>query len=329
MNFYADSSYIHAKIYALHSLLLTRKDYYEMARSGNFNAVAAGLNAGNIKNDYTELKESLFDSQIKLVVSLAEASVSYSRVFILFLRYFEMLNLKTLYAKAFGRMPSPMVWYNTGEFAVLDREMLSENTDVAALFKYTTNTWMRDILTVDSAGTFEEVEFLIDRAALRLAAEFPNSMSFSRGADSMKIVSGLAAYFRLAWSWRLQHIYAWDEGSTMRYIESNVYIPRAFGFAMRSSVEEWERFLLMQVKNNYVDVVAGGGAGILSAEKVMERVLLRDFSRTFHENFHSINTVICYLALLYRQIRNLFTIIDGLRFGLEPDMIMDDIICEG
>ncbi len=328
MNFYADSSYIHAKIYALHSLLLARKDYFEMAKSGNFNAVAAGVNTGNIKNDHARIKESLFESQIKLVVSLAEASVSYNKVFVLFLRYFEMLNLKTLYANAFGRVPSPMLWYDTGSFAVLDRGMLSENTDVAALLKYTRNTWMRDILTVDSAGSFEEVEFLIDRAALRLASEFPVSMSFSRGADSMKIVSGMAAYFRLAWSWRLQHIYSWDEGSTIKYIESNIHIPRIFGFGIRSSVEEWERFLVTQVRNNYVDVFSGG-AGILSAEKIMERALLRDFSRTFHENFHSINTVICYLALLYRQIRNLFTIIDGLRFGLEPDTIMNDIICEG
>lgn len=326
MNLYADSSYIHAKIYALHSLLLARKDYYEMARNGNFNPVAAGLNAGNIKTDYSSIKESLFENQIRLVISLAEASVSYQKVFLLFLRYFEILNLKQLYAKAFGREPTPSIWYNTGEFAVLDRGMLTENTGVAAILKYTQNTWMRDILTSESAGTFEEVEFSIDRAALSLAAEFPNSMNFARGGDSLKIISGLAAYFRLAWSWRLQNVYSWDEASIRKYIESSIVIP-SYGFGIRSSVEEWEKFLLRQVRNSYVDIVSG--AGVISAEKIMERTLLRDFSRTFHENFHSINTVICYLALLYRQIRNLFAIVDGLRFGLDPDMIMQNVICEG
>lgn len=326
MNFYADSNYIHAKIYALHSLLLARKDYYEMARNGNFNPVAAGLNTGNIKTSYTSIKEALFENQIRLVISLAGASVSYHKVFVLFLRYFEILNLKQLYAKAFGRNPAPSIWYNTGEFAVLDRGMLSDNTDVAAILKYSQNTWMRDILTSESAGTFEEVEFSIDRAALSLAAEFPNSMSFSRGGDSVKIISGLAAYFRLAWSWRLQHVYSWDEASIRRYIESNIFIP-SYGFGIRSSVEEWEKFLVRQVQNSYVDILTGGGA--ISAEKIMERALLRDFSRTFHENFHSVNTVTCYLALLYRQIRNLFAIADGLRFGLDPDMIMESVICEG
>ncbi len=79
--------------------------------------------------------------------------------------------------------------------------------------------------------------------------------------------------------------------------------------------------------DNYVDILTG--AGVVFAERIMERTLLRDFSRTFHENFHSINTVTCYLALLYRQIRNLFAVTDGLRFGLDPEMIMDNVICEG
>ena len=140
MNFYADSSYIHAKIYALHSLLLSRKDYYEMARSGNFNPVVNGLNAGNIKNEYTSIKERLFESQIQLVISLAEASESYHKIFVLFLRYFEILNLKQLYARAFRRIPVPSIWYNTGEYAVLDRGMLTDNMDVAAILKYSQNT---------------------------------------------------------------------------------------------------------------------------------------------------------------------------------------------
>jgi len=84
-----------------------------------------------------------------------------------------------------------------------------------------------------------------------------------------------------------------------------------------------------QVQNNYADILTGGGAGVVSAERIMECALLREFSRTFHENFHSVNTVVCYLALLYRQIRNLFSIADGLRFGLDPERIMENVICEG
>lgn len=135
MNYYADSNYIHAKIYALHSLLLDRKDYYEMLKSGNFNSVAAGLKSVNIKYDYIVIKESLFESQIKLVISLAEASASYSKLFLYFLRYFELLNLKLLYAKAFRRSPVSFIWYNTGDFAVLDREMIDPDISIRRLLK--------------------------------------------------------------------------------------------------------------------------------------------------------------------------------------------------
>lgn len=327
MNFYADSNYIHAKIYALHSELLSRRDYYDMAKSGKF-PVNTGVTAGNFKDDYQSIKENLFESQINLVISMTKASPSYSRVFIFFLRYFEILNLKLLYAKAFRRNPVPFIWYNTGEFAVLDREMLSDNIDVAALLKYSRNTWLGGIVTVESAGSYEEVEFSLDRAAFRLAAELSDSLSFAPCADSGRIVAGLAAYFRLTWSWRLQQVYDWDDASIRNYIDSNIPVHNA-GRVIRSSVEEWEKLLMGQVQNNYADILTGGGAGVISAERIMERALLREFSRTFHENFHSVNTVICYLALLYRQIRNLFSIADGLRFGLDPEIIMENVICEG
>lgn len=328
MNFYADSNYIHAKICALHGLLLAGRDYYDIAKNGNFQSLVPGLDTGNIKNDYTLIKERIFDSQVSMVISLAEASASSRRIFILFLRYFETLNLKLLCAKAFGREPSPFLWYNIGDLAVLDRGMLTDNTDMAAILKYTGNTWMRNILTTDSAGSFEEVEFLIDRAALRIAAEFPYSMKFSRRNDSMKIVSGLAAYFRLSWSRRLEYIYAWDPERIMDYIESNMVLPE-YGRAMRVCIDEWEKRLMKQLGDDSGGIMPGGDSGLITAEKIMERTLLRDFSRMFHENFHSINTLACYLVLLYCQIRNLFSIVDGLRFGLAPDMIMENVICEG
>ncbi|HNX25325.1 MAG TPA: V-type ATPase subunit [Spirochaetota bacterium] len=327
MNFYADSNYIHAKIYALHSMLLTRMDYYDMAKSGNFSAASAGVTAWNTKDDCLSIKENLFESQIGHVISLAKSSPLYGRVFTSFLRYFEILNLKLLYAKAFRRFAAPGIWYNTGEFAVLDRGMLSDNTDVAALLKYTQNTWMRGILTAETASVYEEVEFSIERAAFILAAELSSSLSFSRETDSGRIISGLAAYFRLKWSLRLQQIYSWDETCIRSYIDSNIPVPGS-GRIIRSSVEEWERLLMGQVRNNYADLLSGGGTEVISPERIMERALLREFTITFHENFNSINTVICYLVLLYRQIRNLFSIADGLRSGLDPDRIMENVICE-
>lgn len=327
MNFYADSNYIHARICALHSLLLARKDYYNIAESGHFQNFMPDLNSFNIKNDYIEIKERIFNTQIKMIISLAEASVSCSSIFILFLRYFETQNLKLIFAKAFSKKPSSAIWYDIGDFATLDRGMIADNTDVASVLKYTRNTWMKDILTVESAGSFDTVEFLIDRASLRIAAEFPYSINFSHRTDTLKIVSGLAACFHLSWSWRLQQIYSWDSGSIKSYIESNIVLPESVR-TLQPSIDEWKLILMKQILGNHAVAMAPWETGITAAEKIMERVLLRDFSRIFNENFHTVNTVSCYLALLYRQIRNLFAIVDGLRYSLSPDIIMENIICE-
>jgi len=116
MNCYADTGYIHAKIHALHSMLLVKKDYYEMARSGSLGSLTAGMDPGNIKEDYIKIKERIFQNQINLIIALAESSESYRKVFILFLRFFELLNLKLLYARSFGRNPVPCQWYDIGVF---------------------------------------------------------------------------------------------------------------------------------------------------------------------------------------------------------------------
>ncbi|MFH0977487.1 MAG: V-type ATPase subunit [Spirochaetota bacterium] len=326
MNFYADSNYVHAKVYALHSLLLNKRNYYEIAKSRNFQSVVPELTDANIIYDYTFIKETLFDSQIKFVISMTKASAVYSDVFKYFLRYFELLNLKFLYAKALGLNPEPCIWYNTGDSAVLNRGKLFNNTDVSTLLNYTRNTWMKDILLSKETAMYKDIEFSIDRTIFFLAARLSDSMNFSSGTDSAKIISALAAFFRLSWSRRLQELYSWNKTEVMEYLDAN--IPVAGSGRITSAVEEWERYLSKQVRNKNADISAGAGRIILT-ERIMEEVLLRSFIRNFHENFHSINTVICYLALLYRQIRNLFSIADGFRFGLDPDTIMENVLCEG
>ncbi len=318
MNFYADSNYIHAKICGLHSLLLAERDYREIVKSGSFQSIMPAMDSHNIRNDYIIIKEKIFYSQAGDVISMACACAPYRKFFIRFLRYFETLNLKLICAKAYARDPSPCIWYDIGESAVLERRMLSDAKATASVAEYTAGTWMDGLVTPGDDVTFEETEYSIDRAALGIALEFPFSVMFSRRSDSLKIASGLAAYFRISWSRRLRQFYGWDDERIREYIESN--IPAIYGSrSMTRYVEDWVSKL---------EKLVPGSTDLPADERAMERILLRSFGRIFHENFHSINTVTCYLALLFRQIRNLFVIADGLRFGLAPDVIMENVICE-
>ena len=48
----------------------------------------------------------------------------------------------------------------------------------------------------------------------------------------------------------------------------------------------------------------------------------------FHRDFHSVFCVAAYLWLLFYQIRNLFKIIEGRRFGFSPERIIAGIVCD-
>ena len=323
MNYYADSNYIHAKIYALHGQLLARRDYYDIAKNLNFQSILPGLDAGSIRNDCTSVKEKLFENQIRVVLSLADAPVSSRGLLIFFLRYFETLNLKLLCAEASGLHPAPCIWYNIGGFAALGRDMFRGAEGIEAVIEFTRLTWMKDFFTAKSVPAPGEAELLIDRALFRIAAGFIYSMNFTDRTGSLKLVSGLAARMRLSWRWRLQHIYGMNTENISNYIESNIPVPASRAVLGRY-VKDRERKLLKELMiNNRLD-----GEGLVMLERLMERIVLRDTGRMFHDNFHSVNTVICYLVLLYRQIRNLFAIADGLRLGLAPDIIMEHIVCE-
>lgn len=323
MNFYADSNYIHARIYALHSQLLRRKDYNDIAVSGHFQTVIPGLDTGNIKNNSTTIKERIFESQAGIVISLAEASESTRDIFILFLRYFEALNLKLLCAGAYGHTPDPSIWYNIGAYAVLGREMPAVSSGVESMIELTGNTWMQSMFSGKEAATFYEAERLIDSGMFRMVEDFIYSISFTDRDFSMELAAGFTAYMRIGWSRRLQYIYQMEPGSISEYTGINMSVMGSKKNFKRQVDEQELKFLKMTGDTDYTN-----GEGLSVAERAMRRILIRNVSRMFHRNFHSVNTVTCYLVLLFMQIRNLFSLADGLRFGLPPDVIMENIICE-
>lgn len=114
-----------------------------------------------------------------------------------------------------------------------------------------------------------------------------------------------------------------DPESITAYIESNLLIPESHGIPGQHADEREQKLLKVMKGNDRLDIET-----LADAERIIERIMMRAVSRMFHRNFHSAHTVTCYLVLLYRQIMNLFAIADGLRFGLPPDVIMQNIICE-
>jgi hypothetical protein len=74
----------------------------------------------------------------------------------------------------------------------------------------------------------------------------------------------------------------------------------------------------------------GGGKepSVVDIELHLEQKYYAWVSFMFHRDFHSLYCVVAYLWLLFYQIRNLFCIIDGRRFGFSSDEILNKIIRE-
>ena len=323
MNFYADRNYIHARVYALHGQLLAVEDYYDMARSGSFKSILPGVDSSNIKNNSQFIKEKIFEKHAGIVLSLADASGSSRRLFLLFLRYFESLNLKLLCAGAFGLAPVPSIWYDTGSPAVLHRGILPEITGFKAVIDITDNTWMEGIFKEGKVNSFADAELMIDRAVFRVMSEFYCSMKMRERKAFMNLAADFAEYIRLSWNSRLVKIYGMEQNDASGYMSSNILFPGP-GAAIKRSA----RGLKYKLNKLYGQVNPGDSEQLAVLERYMERIIYRDTDRLFHENFHSINTLLCYLLLLYWQIRNLFSLVDGVRFGLSPELIMNQIVCE-
>jgi len=321
MNFYADSNYIHARVYALHGELLTFRNYYDMARNRNLNLLIPGLDAENIKNEYTAVKERLFENQAGIVMLLTEASASSREIFLLFLRCFEIQNLKLMCAAAFGLQPFPAVWYNIGGFASIGREMVPGAAGMDSVIENTAGTWMKYVFADKSVPGYGDAEQLIDNAIFGMVFDFWRSMRPGDRPGFLRLMSGFYSMLRITWSARLRNIYGIYPGDAGDYS----------GPGIADQGEKVKRYIRegdSRIARAFSLKPGAGGEELIRAERDMERFLYREVRRMFHDNFHSANTVVCYLVLLYRQIRNLFSIVDGLRFGLPVETIMENVICE-
>ncbi|NLV66553.1 MAG: V-type ATPase subunit [Spirochaetes bacterium] len=323
MNYYADRNYIHAGIYALHSALFDRGALIDIIKSGSLHSIHPEIDKEIALKNTGRVFELIFESQSARIMRLTEASASTRGLFMLFLRYFEIHNLKLLCREAFGMRPEPSAWYNTGVHAALHRAPGITAGGIKVLVEYTRLTWMKDFFPEEDITGFAFAEYCIDKAVLDRAADFILTMNHRDSRDAMKLLAGYIAFMRITWGNRLKTIYNILPGSEPAFA-STVMWPRNTGSKFKRIVREQEKMLLKKTGGADIE----DSESLSTLEKKMERVLFAEVRRMFYHDFHSRNTVACYLLLLYRQIRNLSAIAEGLRLGLDAETIMENVICE-
>lgn len=315
MRHYADREYLHARIHAMRGRLLTLKDYVSMVRDpGPFRDIADGA------HDPVEAKETVFQGQMTPIIRIAGAAEGYTPLFASFLRQYEASNAKLLMAKAFGR-PALEQWYDIGPWAVLDRSLLRENLSPKDLRMVLAGTYLDGAIEdISSLERFEiRLDILSAENLYRSCAPFPAADKEALRGFVLRRV----AVVSLIRQWRLKESYHWSEERIRHSLET---FHGLFGGLVQPQVKIVEEAL-----NACLELRRKGGSPVTAVEDIehlLEQYFHRWASSVFHRDFHSLSCVVAYLWLLSCQVRNLFRILDGLRFGLVPEAILERIVGE-
>jgi len=315
MRYYADQDNLHTRLYAMRSRLLGLKDYASIVRDKeSFYAKSSSV------HDYIKSKETVFREQIASIIHLTEATSNYAPLFIAFLRQYEMENVKLLLAKIFDRQCLEQ-WYDIGPYATLDRSLLENKPSLHQIKEILTDTYMEDLCR--DFTSYERLEIRADICAIMdLRA---SSVSFSPGSRRVfrSFMTKRIAILMMIRRWRLRENYHWSDEQTDRYLDmfNNLFENPA-----------WPQFRMVEkALNRRLEKLRKSGGQTPTAEDIehhLEQYYYGWVSSMFHRDFHSIYCVVAYLLLLSYQIKNLFCIIEGLRFGLSTEAILERVICE-
>jgi len=318
MRYYADQENLHTRIYAMRSRLLSLKDYNAIVRDQE----NLGENISEA-HDYFKAKETVFREQITMVISLAEATRKYAPLFIAFLRQYEANNVKLLLSKTFGRQTAEQ-WYDIGPYAILDRTLIDKGLSLNEIKTIIAGTYLEAIFNDISSYERLEIQTAISCVRNLYAASepfLPESRKVFRDVMLRRV-----SVIMMIWLWRLKQNYHWDDRRAKTYLDT-IYNLNLFEGNGATEIKSLEREL-----TRHLEQPGKAGDKTLTPTTIeysLESYYYGWISSMFHKDFHSISCVVAYLFLLSYQIRNMLCIIDGQRFGLSPERILERIIGEG
>ena len=315
MRNYADQANLHARIYAMKGRLLSLQDYAVMAREQRTFAPKSSS-----VQDLIDAKENLFREQIAPVNALVEAYDKYTPVFLAYLRQFETHNAKVLLAKAAGKDILEQ-WYDISPFASLDRSLLTKNLSTDDVTSLLTNTYLGN--DFKPASSYRRMQMNLDISSARNIYNASSLISDQARKEFQEMILRRIAVQMVIRSYRLRVYYHWSEKDTRLYLEK---INNRLNIHAESQIHSIDEDL-----NQHIETLrksSGQEPSVIDIEQHLEQIYYLWLSSIFYRDFHSIYCVIAYLWLLLIQIKNLFRIIDGRRFGFSADAILSKIICK-
>jgi vacuolar-type H+-ATPase subunit C/Vma6 len=315
MRNYADIPYLHTRIYAMRSRLFSLRDYAMMIREQE----AIPGNVSGIP-DLNEAKETLFKQQISPVINLTRAYEKYTPFFIANLRQYETHNAKILLAKAAGHQTLTQ-WYDIGPFATLDKGLLAESLSLDEIKSLLAGIYLDE--NFKAISSYRQLAVHLDVCTAGNFYHSADSLSGSATLEFREMMLKRLAVMTLIWSYRLKAYYRFNQERIHFYMAR---VHELYGGKAEYRVSLEQEALDRRLEQMRKDT--GQEPSVVDIEHHLELNYYAWITSMFHRDFQSIYCVVSYLWLLFYQIRNLFRIIEGKRFGLSADAILNRIICE-
>jgi len=323
VNGIADKTYIHAKIHALHASLLSADDYLEIARSGNFHAVFPGSPAGKDASDIVQTKEKIFRRQAGIFILLAGLNDFYGEFFRSFLLLFELNNIKSVLLRSYGKNPPPLQWNDVSPCNIIDESCIKRQIPLHELSALFAGTVFSGVMDFDSPPSYEalerEVDFVSLKNLLGLGRRLlPADRRIFNNVVLKKIIS-----LKIVWAARSDAYYG-SESDFRQFDPVDVF---GGSTVTSADIEAVEAEIRKSIKTGY----QAPGAHVKKddvpgMELFLDRLFVSHIKRIFSGDFHGICPVISYAWLLYYQIRNLFTVIEGRFLKVDPETIMRRVV---
>ena len=312
MRDYADEVHLHARLYAMRSRLLTRKDYDALVR----NPASLSSEMAAAVFDTPLVLQKIFREQIAPILVLAEAYSRYIPLFLAFFRQYEAQNIKMLLAKLFGRQGLDQ-WYDIHPYAVASQDELRKADSIEALVTLLKGTYLEEIFKEVSG--YDQMDARVDVCIIRQF--YAASVDFTKDAklDFEALLNKRMDIMQAMFSARLRRTYQWNAENI------RVFLKKGWETSGGNQKGAAEDLLLRRLE----EARTGGASepALSDIERDLEQDDYNRISQAFHRDFFSVVCVLAYLWLMDCQIRNLCKMVEGRRFGFSPEQIMSKMVC--
>jgi hypothetical protein len=317
----ADRCFIHARINAIHSRLLTMEDYRRIIRAGGFDHLYPAAGSIGNETDAIRARGIVLRYHIAPLSRIMDISGLYSPLFNAFILLIELPNILALLRRAFG-MDSPLLyWRDVSPHGILENSLRDSTISMDGLKDILRDSALAPALAYGDNPSCEELESRMEIHSLINLMNFSGALAGGDRRIFNELMALKTASMKIMLGLRLQR---YDSGKNPFSMAALTETLPASGLTAED-IDEAERALageIARASGFHLFRDDPAMVNLPELERFLERLFVIRAGRFFFRDFHSAGSAISYAWLMHYQLRDLMAVIDGLHLKVPPDAIM-------